>query len=109
VNSTPPEAEAPQKPFGPFLIPQDHPILDAGWRCRDCRQPVKKLVKPMLGLYIMHFYACRCGCVAVWADEKQPCGAKHWRQNMRLARRTRAEIMIFNGNKPLPPGWQGLN
>ena len=100
----------PEKKFGPFLIPENHPVYEAGWRCLDCGEQVLKLVKPMpIGIYVIHFYACRCGCVCVWADEQQPSGPKHWRHNMRLARKAKAEVLMFNGNKPLPPGFQGFN
>ena len=106
------ESSVSQREFGPFLIPLDYPfpIAKAGWVCRDCNKPVEKLIVCIPGgILRAHFYRCHCVCVGVWADEQQPHGASHWQMNVRLAQKTGAELLVFNGNKPLPPDFQGFS
>jgi hypothetical protein len=102
----------PHREFGPLLIPPDYPypIAKAGWVCRDCNKPVEKLIVQMpQGIYRQHLYQCDCVCVGVWADETQPHGARHWQLNVQLAKATGTEFLLFNGDKPLAPEFQGFS
>ena len=100
----------PMREFGPFLIPVDYPILEAGWRCLRCREQVRKLYKVIPYLVARSvLYNCACGTVVVWEDEAQPKDAKHWARNTKLLRARGAQVAIFNGNKPTPPGFGGVN
>ena len=83
-------------------------IKPAGFNCPECRKGVEKLVVPMPSVFILHLYACRCGAVVVWADESQPC-RKTWKRNLRLLKSAGAEVLMFNGNRPLSPAVMGIN
>jgi hypothetical protein len=96
--------------FGPFLIPADYPILQAGWRCSRCREQVRKLFRRIPYLVPRAvLYSCKCGTVVVWEDEQQPKDTEHWSWNVELLRARSTEVAIFNGNKPTPPGFGGMN
>jgi hypothetical protein len=96
--------------FGPFLIPAEHPVVEAGWRCSRCQEQVRKLFKVIPYLIPRSvLYSCRCGTVVTWEDERQPKDAKHWAQNIKLLRKRGAQVVVFNGNKPTPPGFGGQN
>jgi len=100
----------PTQKFGPFLIPADYPILEAGWRCLRCRKQVRKLFKMVPNLISRAvFYNCACGTVVAWEDESQPKDSQQWRLNIKLLRKSGCEVAIFNGNRPLAPGFGGLN
>jgi hypothetical protein len=86
----------PTQIFGPFLIPDNHPVVEAGWNCERCREPVKKLFKEIPYLLARCvLYTCPCGTVACWEDEKQPRDAKHWRRNIKLLRSRGAQVAIY--------------
>ena len=58
----------------------------------------------------MMFYACGCGgTIAVWEDEKQPKDAAHWAQNLKLLKKAGVDLVCFNGNKPTPSSFSGIN
>jgi hypothetical protein len=56
----------------------------------------------------MMFYACRCGTIVVWEDERQPT-RKVWDNNIEFLKEAGGDVLIFNGDKPIPPGFQGVN
>jgi hypothetical protein len=96
--------------FGPFTNIPSNDIHEAGFKCYTCRQSVRrfKAVVPHL-LPRMVFYSCRCGSVAVWEDESQPASSKTWRFNMTLLAKAGVDIVIFNGGRETPAGFQGIN
>jgi hypothetical protein len=95
---------------GVFLVAPEL-IKKAGFGCKTCgaqvtvvRQGFPQIVAPRLCAF-----TCGCGAtVMVWEDERQP-SRRSWSLAMKLARRTRAELLIFNGNKPTPPEFSGIN
>jgi hypothetical protein len=95
---------------GAFFVPPDL-IKKAGFSCRSCckqvtvvRQGFPHVVAPRLCAY-----TCPCGpTVVVWEDERQPT-RRSWSITLKLARKSGAEVLIFNGNKPTPPGFSGIN
>jgi hypothetical protein len=90
----------PTQIFGPFSIPDDHPILEAGWRCQRCQEQVRKLFKVIPYLLPRSvLYSCACGTVMVWEDEQQPQNATHWAVNIKLLRKRGAEVLVFNGKQ----------
>jgi hypothetical protein len=95
--------------FGPFLGVEAELISPAGWPCRRCRKPVKKLavVVPCLVPRLI-FHACECAAVCTWEDEAQPT-RRSWRPLVELARQTGARLLGFNGGRDTPPGFQGVN
>lgn len=96
--------------FGPFANVPSADIHPAGFACRVCRRPVRVLRRhiPLL-VARMCFFQCGCGpTTVVWEDENQP-NARVWPKNIRLARRTGAEVLIFNGDRELSPGFGGMN
>jgi hypothetical protein len=55
------------------------------------------------------FYNCRCGpSIIVWEDENQPT-ERIWPKNIELALKAKAEVVIFNGSRPLSEDFQGIN
>jgi hypothetical protein len=98
------------KPFGPFVDIPSSDIHPAGFRCYLCSRPVRVLRHVMpYGVIRMCFYSCRCGpSIIVWEDEKQPT-AQIWPKNIELARKTKADMVIFNGERPLSEDFQGIN
>jgi hypothetical protein len=105
----------PQEPlkraFGPFLNVPVAEIHLAGFDCFCCKRPVERFrqVVPHV-VPRMCFYTCRCGgCIVVWEDERQPNDSKIWDWNMKLLKQAGADLAIFNGNKPLSPGFSGCN
>lgn len=56
----------------------------------------------------MMFYACKCGTVTVWEDERQP-SQKTWTNTIQLLKDAGVEVVVFNGSKVTPPGFQGVN
>jgi hypothetical protein len=95
---------------GAFLVPPEL-IERAGFACRSCGAHVKVVRQgfPQLIAPRMCAFACACGpTVVVFEDERQPT-RRSWSLTMKLARRTGAEVLIFNGNKPIPPGFAGCN
>jgi hypothetical protein len=97
--------------FGPFRNVPVELIRPAGFNCPICREPVRRAGLPVPGLVPrMMFYQCGCVLsVVCWEDEKQPGGPVLWRQNVRLARAARAQVVIFNGGKDTPRDFQGVN
>jgi hypothetical protein len=73
------------------------------------RKPVRRFgqVVPELSPRMM-FYACRCGTIVVWEDERQPT-RKVWDNNIEFLKEAGGDVLIFNGDKPIPPGFQGVN
>lgn len=45
----------------------------------------------------------RCGTIAAGQNESQPKNPGDWAACIKLLRRTKAEIAIFNGKRPTPP------
>ena len=99
-----------KRPFGPFVNIPVADIRGAGFICYGCRRPVEKLAKalPMMVPRLI-FYACSCGTIICWEDERQPRGSRHWRMNTKLMRASGARVVIFNGNRPLAPDFSGTN
>jgi hypothetical protein len=94
---------------GPFLI-KTRDIEPAGFNCRICHQPVKVARQsfPFVLARVCAF-ACRCGPgVIVFEDEQQP-NRRNWPGTMKLAQKAGADLLIYNGNQPTPPGFAGLN
>lgn len=74
--------------FGPFEnVPTDS-IHSVGFSCRKCKRAVRRsgVVYPGMIPRIM-FYACECGTIVVWEDERQPKDAQHWAQNIKLLKK----------------------
>jgi hypothetical protein len=96
--------------FGPFAdIPSDS-IKPVGFSCRICKHPVRRFCAVVPNLVPrMMFYVCKCGAIAVWEDEKQPKDAQHWRQNIKLLKKAGVGLVVFNGNKPTPASFSGIN
>ena len=95
---------------GAFLVPPEL-IKRAGFDCKACGEHVRVVRQGFPHAVVARMCAFTCGCgptVMVWEDERQPT-RKTWLLNMKLARRTRTEVLIFNGNKPTPPSFSGLN
>jgi hypothetical protein len=95
---------------GAFLVAPEL-IKKAGFNCRTCGEQVTVVRQAFLDVIVPRLCAFTCACgptVVVWEDERQPT-RRTWSMTMKLARRTGAELLIFNGNKPMPPGFQGLN
>jgi hypothetical protein len=102
-------AEEKTEHFGPFLNVPSAAIRRAGFKCDSCRRPVRVFRHPLPMLVPrMVFYACRCGTIVVWEDERQPTQG-NWRMNVELLRRSGAGVLIFNGAKETPPGFTGIN
>jgi hypothetical protein len=99
-----------KRSFGPFADVPAEDVKRTGFICHGCRRSVERLAKalPMMVPRMM-FYACICGTVAVWEDERQPCGSRHWRMNIELLKRSGAGLLIFNGRRPLKPDFSGIN
>jgi hypothetical protein len=96
--------------LGAFLVPSEL-IKRAGFACRSCGEQVKVVRQgfPQVVAPRLCAFACDCGAtVVVWEDERQPT-RRTWAVTMKLARRTGAEVLIFNGNKSTPPGFSGCN
>src|SRR5258708_1925709 len=99
----------PVERFGPFLAIASRQIHHAGWSCRHCRQPVRRFATAVPDLFPrILFFACRCGCVATFEDERRPT-KKTWPDCVRLLKNSGAGMVVFNGGKDIPPGFQGLN
>jgi hypothetical protein len=98
------------RPFGPFTnIPCDD-IKTAGFHCPKCRKPVEKFAMMLPAMVPrMIFYSCRCGTVTVWEDESQPENSEIWSWNVDLLRKHKVHLVMFNGDKPLSPGFAGQN
>jgi hypothetical protein len=95
---------------GAFLVAPEL-IKKAGFNCRICGEQVTVIRQgfPQVIASRLCAFTCDCGpTVVVWEDERQPT-RRAWVWTMKLARRTGAEVLIFNGNKPVPPGFSGLN
>jgi hypothetical protein len=102
-------AERKTEHFGPFLNVPSAAIGRAGFRCDSCRKPVRLFRQAVPTLVPrMVFYACRCGTIVVWEDERQPTQAI-WPMLFELLRRSGAGVLIFNGAKETPPGFTGIN
>jgi hypothetical protein len=56
----------------------------------------------------MVFHGCACGTVVTWEDERQP-HRRDWRHLVKLLRKSGANVVIFNGNKPLKENFSGRN
>jgi hypothetical protein len=94
---------------GPFIVPASD-IRLAGFSCKICRSPVRvaRQSVPHLVPRICAF-ACECGPgIIVCEDERQP-SKRNWSSAMELARKKGVDLIIYNGNKPTPPGFAGLN
>jgi hypothetical protein len=96
--------------FGPFTnVPVDA-IKPAGFSCKYCKQPVEKFSQAVPYLVPrMIFHACKCGTLFTWEDESQPDSSRVWKFNVRLMRRSGAQLVVFNGNRPLRPDFSGAN
>ena len=95
---------------GAFLVAPEL-IKGAGFTCKVCGEPVKVVRQgwPHIIAPRMCAYTCACGVtIMTWEDERQPT-RRSWSLTLKLARRTGAEVLIFNGNKPTPPGFGGVN
>src|SRR5260370_20283333 len=104
-NSTIMETRA----FGPFIEVPAEEVSLTNFKCMHCKEPVEVLRQVIPGLVPgICIHACRCGSVAVWEDERQPTG-KLWYWNIKLLKQTGAKLAIFNGDKPLSPGFSGCN
>ena len=102
-------SESETRHFGPFSNVSTEEVKPAGWHCRHCRQPVE--VAHQIVPYVvprMIFHACECGTVVTWEDENNPSRAS-WRHLTRLMRKTGVKVVMFNGNKPISPDFQGRN
>jgi hypothetical protein len=95
--------------FGPFRNVDAESIKPAGWGCRHCRKPVRfiSVVVPHL-VERLNFHSCKCATICTWEAEQQPT-AERWSRHVKLARKAGADLVIFNGNKPTPPEFPGLN
>jgi hypothetical protein len=101
--------DEPTRSFEPFLEVPVAEISAAGFACQGCRQAVEVIRKSFpYSVVRMCIYACQCGAVAVFEDERQP-NRQSWRATMRLLKKTGAKLAIFNGNKELRPNFSGLN
>ena len=99
-----------KRPFGPFIDVPVEDIKPAGFMCWTCRQAVERLTKAFPSQVVrMFFYACSCGTIICWEDERQPRGSRHWRLNIKLMRASRTKVLIFNGNRPLSADFSGTN
>jgi hypothetical protein len=109
MNNPPATASQGQR-FGPFENVPAELIHPAGFNCRKCKRVVRRagVVCPGVIPRIM-FYSCKCGTIAVWEDERQPRDAQHWAQNIELLKKAGVDLVIFNGNKPTPPSFSGIN
>jgi hypothetical protein len=95
--------------FGPFLNVPRELIKCAGFGCRVCHKPVECFLQTVPYLVPrMVFHACRCGTVVTWEDENQP-GRKEWRHLVRMMQKSGANVLMFNGDKPLSESFTGLN
>jgi len=93
--------------FGPFKVNAELVTL-AGWGCKKCRRPVRKLAQVIPGLIPrMILHACQCVTVSTWEDEAQPT-PRTWRLTLRLARAAKADVVCFNGGRE-SPDFQGVN
>ena len=93
--------------FGPFTVPAELVTL-AGWGCRKCKRPVRKLAQVIPNLVPrMIFHSCDCACVVTWEDEASP-SARNWKWLLRLARKTGSHVVCFNGGRE-SPDFQGVN
>jgi hypothetical protein len=103
------EDNIPIENFGPFSNIPSREIRFAGFPCLRCRKPVRYFgfVVPDLAPRAM-LYVCRCASVMVWEDEAQPT-SRVWLTNLDLAEAADVDVLIFNGNKPTPPSFQGVN
>jgi hypothetical protein len=111
TNETPTKSTpAATRPFGPFAEIPNEEITLAGFRCPFCKTPVERYAKtiPEMVPRVL-FYACQCFTVVCWEDESKPTGARVWRHVNELAKATGAEVLLFNGNRPLSPDFMGIN
>jgi hypothetical protein len=99
----------PSETFGPFTNVRSAEIFFCHWACTRCRRPVRRFatVVPDLVPRIL-FFACKCGCVATFEDERRPT-KKTLPNCVRLLRESGAGMLVFNGDKPTPAGFQGVN
>jgi len=99
----------PTRDFGPFTGVGIDEVEPAGFRCQHCGTDVERARKVVPGgVPRMCFFACPCGCVVVWEDERQPTQRRWWHA-IKLLKRSGAKVAIFNGDKTLPPDFSGLN
>jgi len=99
----------PSEPFGPFLAIPSAEIRFAGWPCSHCRRPVRRLATAVPNLTPrLLFFACGCGCVATFEDENRP-NKRTWADCVRLLKESGAGMLVFNGDKPTPAGFKGVN
>jgi hypothetical protein len=109
MKTTP--AEDDEVAFGPFANVPVKLIHPVGFDCPLCHKPVRKFgVQTPYGVPRMIFHTCACGpSVATWEDESQPGTAGRWRRIIKLARRAGVGLVMFNGNKDTPAGFQSFN
>jgi hypothetical protein len=110
MSEAPPTKEQ-KVAFGPFTNVPFKLIHPAGFNCPLCGQLVKCFgIQTPTAVPRMMIYSCGCGSsVVTWEDERQPTSAKHWRRNIQLAHRANVGVVVFNGGKDTPPGFQGIN
>ena len=95
---------------GAFVVPREL-VKTAGFNCRICGEQVTVIRQGFPEVLVPRVCAYTCGCdvtVIVWEDERQPT-RRTWPITMKLASRTGAGVIIFNGDKPTPPGFSGIN
>jgi len=96
--------------FGPLENVATDSIHPVGFSCRKCKHAVRRTGVVCPGVVPrMMFYACECGTVVVWEDERQPKDAHHRAQNIKLLGKAGVDVLIFNGNKRTPPSFSGIN
>jgi hypothetical protein len=94
--------------FGVFSnVPEDL-IVEVGFQCPICSRPVRRVGLATPELVPRMMYGCSVA-VACWEDERQPRDSEHWSWNVELGKKHGAGMVMFNGNKPLPPEFQGRN
>jgi hypothetical protein len=96
--------------FGPFIEVPSHLVRKVGFTCPTCRNPLERLaqVVPYLVPRVV-LTACDCGCVVTWEDEHQVKSRRGWQELVGFMKRTGMDVIIFNGNRPTPPGFSGIN
>jgi hypothetical protein len=101
--------ETDTRTFGPFQNVPAEQIRSTGFVCGHCKRPVEMLAQSTPNLAPrMIFRACRCGTVVVWEDETQAT-EKTWWHSVKLMRKARVNVVMFNGAKPTTPEFQGVN
>jgi hypothetical protein len=56
----------------------------------------------------MMLFACKCGTIAAFEDERQAC-QKTWPDCLQLLKDAGVALVVFNGGKDTPKGFHGVN